>query len=119
METVTPFTAPSVVAMLPPWPVLILRLGCGGAAAGTCLGWPPPHPIPKTTGGGVMWPWRRRLAKPRELRPGEQWPDGDEVLHPGSRRSADILREMLNEPTQLLDRPLMTRGQEHRSRGGR
>ncbi|HLU45127.1 MAG TPA: hypothetical protein VKZ67_08945 [Natronosporangium sp.] len=37
--------------------------------------------------------WRRRRPFPRQLNPGERWPDGDMVVPRGRRRSADMLRD--------------------------
>jgi hypothetical protein len=67
--------------------------------------------------------WRLK----RQRRSGRHWaspnrvPDNDVVLHPGDRRSVDILRSVLEEPTMALPacRPLMTPGQRWRSRGWR
>lgn len=55
----------------------------------------------------MRWLWRRR-ARPAELATGQRWRDGDTVLHPGDRRSVEILRAMLDEqhpasePTRML-----------------
>lgn len=66
-----------------------------------------------------MW-WQRQQRYGRHWAPPDRIPDQDQVLHPGDRRSADILREVLEEPTQVVPvlRPLMTPGQTARS-GGR
>jgi hypothetical protein len=63
--------------------------------------------------------WRRHKHNGRHWAPPDPIPDGDQVLHPAGRRSADILREVLEEPTQVVPalRPLMTLGQQARSSG--
>jgi hypothetical protein len=60
---------------------------------------------------------RRRRETGRHWAPPDRIPDQDQVLHPDGRRSADILRDVLEEPTQVVPvlEPLMTRGQEARS----
>jgi hypothetical protein len=64
--------------------------------------------------------WRRRRQRPagRHWAPPNRVPDNDVILHPGDRRSVDILRAVLEEPTQALPvmSPLLTRGQRWRTR---
>lgn len=67
----------------------------------------------------MQWQWKRRRRGPgRYWHPPARVPDNDQVLHPGDRRSADILRAVMNEPTQWVPTvaPLMTRGQRWRTR---
>lgn len=70
-----------------------------------------------------LWP-RRRWADPDHTGrdPQGRVYDGDTVRRDGQPRWADLLPPVnaLAEPTRLLPtiRPLMTPGQEHRSRGG-
>jgi hypothetical protein len=66
----------------------------------------------------MRWP-RKRQRTGRHWAPPTRVPDSDVVLHPGDRRSVDILRAVLEEDTQVMPvyRPLMTRGQRWRSRG--
>lgn len=68
----------------------------------------------------MRWPWKRPAARPR-WNPPAPVPDGDQVVPPGDRRSADVLREVMAEPTRPLPvaRPLMTRGAQWRARQGR
>jgi hypothetical protein len=67
----------------------------------------------------MRWPWKRRRSG-RHCHPPARIPDADRVLHPGGRRSADILRAVLEEPTRPLPviSPLLTRGQRWRTRRG-
>lgn len=68
-----------------------------------------------------MRAWRRRRPAQHRWTPPDPVPDNDQVLHPDDRRSAEILRAVLEEPTRPLpvSRPLLTPGQRWRSRGGR
>jgi hypothetical protein len=61
--------------------------------------------------------WRRRRRTGRHWAPPHRVPDNDTVLHAGDRRSVDILRAVLEEPTRpLISPPLMTPGQRWRTR---
>lgn len=72
-------------------------------------------------------PWtrhRRRPAAPEPINHTCRPPDGGTVLAPGQHRSVDLLaaearRTALEEPTMMLNRPLLTRGQAWRAAGGR
>jgi hypothetical protein len=69
----------------------------------------------------MRW-WRRRRAAPGTGRDQQgRVYDGDRVRPDGLPSWHDLLpaRAALNEPTQILDRPLMTRGQRYRANGGR
>jgi hypothetical protein len=78
----------------------------------------PPHPSSTRREGVTMkMPWRRQRAG-RHWAPPNRVPDNDTILHPGGRRSVDILRAVLEEPTRPLPviSPLMTHGQRWRTR---
>lgn len=45
---------------------------------------------------------RRQRMAGQHWSPPDQVPDNDTVLHPGDRRSPDILRSVLEEETQLV-----------------
>lgn len=70
----------------------------------------------------MRWPWRR-WQPTRPTNHIEPLPDGDTVLHPGDRRSADILRAVLEEATKpspiVAQAPLITRAQRWRTSANR
>ena len=55
--------------------------------------------------------WHRSRVEPRHLAAEQRWPDGDTVVPPGGRRTAEVLREEWDGPTQpmpIYQRRLMT-----------
>lgn len=73
----------------------------------------------------MRWPWTpRRRRAPEPINHLGPVPDGDTILAPGQRRTAELLAEesarraALDAPTVLLNLPLLTRGQRWRSNGG-
>ena len=63
----------------------------------------------------MVWWWKRRRITPSDLHSDSRIPDGDTVLRPGAQRWTTLYR---SECARTESRPLLTPGQEYRSRRG-